>query len=362
MRVGLIHRDISGIPGGAELLSVSIMRCLKRSGFKTILLSGKKVDKTSFARHFGINMQIDQELVFPFWTRKAETYFSFLLPSLIKPFSDVVINAYNSDILPWVDVTYIHFPRKYFLDQKAQKSKFWGYYYKPYQMLEKTLSFRTSGKLFLANSRFTAELVRKQLGMTPVVIYPPVIVEKLMGSRSGTIRKDLIVTVSRFSSEKNLEQIPLIAKKVDANFVILGSIDDRGVYRRILGLIQEHGVEDRVKIIANAPLSAKIELLQKAKVYFHAMHSEHFGISIIEGMAAGCIPVVHDSGGPREFVSSKWRYIDLEDAILKIKEALHSWSPSIAEDMKAFAYRFREERFHNEFSAILKSYLSKKDQ
>jgi glycosyltransferase involved in cell wall biosynthesis len=121
-------------------------------------------------------------------------------------------------------------------------------------------------------------------------------------------------------------------------------------------------VENRVKLILNAPLNTKIELLQKAKVYFHPMHSEHFGISIIEGMAAGCIPIVQDSGGPREFVPDKWRYRDLEDAIQKIKEALDSWRPTIAQEMKTSAYRFRKERFQNEFLTELNSYLLKKGQ
>ena len=166
----------------------------------------------------------------------------------------------------------------------------------------------------------------------------------------------------KVSSEKNLEEIPIVARRVNADFVIIGSIDEPAVYRRVLELIRENGVENKVKLVLNATLKTKIKLLQKAKVYFHPMHAEHFGISIIEGMAAGCIPIVRDSGGPREFVPDNWRYRDLEDAIQRINEALYSWNPSIGQGMKASAYKFRKDRFENEFLKVLNSYLLRKSK
>lgn len=360
MKAGLIYRNISRIPGGAELVGASILNSLKRSGFETFLLSGKKFDAASFRRNFETNISVDQELTLPFWVRNAETYLQFILPSFAKPFCDVLIDAYNSAVLPWVDVTYFHFPRTYLLDKRGQKSTLWRFYYKPYQLMEHALSFHASDKLFLANSQYTAELVKKHLGLNPIVVYPPVDVERLIGSKSYSAKSNLVLTISRFSSEKNLEEIPVVAKRVNADFVIMGSIDEPAVYRRVLELIRENGVENKVKIILNATLKTKIELLQKAKVYFHPMHAEHFGISIIEGMAAGCIPIVQDSGGPKEFVPNMWRFRDLGDAIQKINEALDSWQPLIAQEMKTFAYKFRKERFENEFLTVLSSYLAEK--
>jgi len=360
MKAGLIYRNISRIPGGAELVGASILNSLNKSGFRTFLLSGKKFDAISFRRNFQTNVSIDQELVLPFWARNAETYLQFVLPNFAKPFCDVLIDAYTSAVLPWVNVTYFHFPRTYLLDKRGQKSTLWKYYYKPYQLMEHTLSLHASAKLFLANSHYTAELVKKHLGLAPIVVYPPVDVEKIIGSKSYSTKSNLVLTISRFSSEKNLEEIPVVAKRVNADFVIMGSIDEPEVYHRVLELIRENGVENKVKLILNAPLNTKIELLQKAKVYFHPMHSEHFGISIIEGMAAGCIPIVQDSGGPKEFVPDNWRYKDSEGATQKINEALNSWQPSIAQEMETSAFKFRKERFEDEFLVALNSYLSKK--
>ena len=84
MKAGLIYRYISRIPEGAELVAASILSCLKRSGFKTFLLSGKKFDAASFTRNFEASAPIDQELILPFWTQNAETYLEILFAQFCK--------------------------------------------------------------------------------------------------------------------------------------------------------------------------------------------------------------------------------------------------------------------------------------
>ena len=194
------------------------------------------------------------------------------------------------------------------------------------------------------------------------MVYPPVDLKGIAYSKSNRIKKSIVLTIARFSPEKRLEQIPLIARRVDAKFFILGTVNSEASYRSVYGLIKKYGVEDRVTIIADSPNNheVKMELLRKAKVFLHTSLLEPFGISIVEGMGAGCIPVVHDSGGPTEYVPSEWRYRNGEEAKSKIENALLSWSPSIGEEMRNIAWQFREERFQNEFSEILKSYLPKK--
>lgn len=40
-------------------------------------------------------------------------------------------------------------------------------------------------------------------------------------------------------------------------------------------------------------------MLARATVGLHTMSHEHFGIGVVEFMAAGVIPVAHNSGGPK---------------------------------------------------------------
>jgi glycosyltransferase involved in cell wall biosynthesis len=363
MRVGLLYYDLNS-SGGRQQVVISIIRALRKLGLGTVLLCGKKTDKSFIRNNFGVNLEVHKELVLPIWPSRVQTYFGLLLPVIAKPFCDVLINPYSNDILPQVDVTYFHYAQQLILRQKMRESKTWNHYYRPYQAVQRALAVRASHRLLLANSFFTANVIREQIGITPVVIYPPVFLRKT--TNSAHTRKNIVLTIARFSLEKKLEQIPLVARDVDANFVILGSVRDATStsYSRVCRLIKEYGVKDRVTMIINAPnnFDVKMELLQKAKVYFHTMPFEPFGISIVEGMGAGCIPVVHDSGGAREFVPKRWRYKDTEDAKQKIKEALDSWSNSIAKDMETIAYQFREERFIDDFSETLNAYLRERNK
>lgn len=55
-----------------------------------------------------------------------------------------------------------------------------------------------------------------------------------------------------------------------------------------------------VKVINNLPLEKVQEYLGIAAVGLHTMQEEHFGISIVEFMAAGAVVLAHNSGGPKE--------------------------------------------------------------
>ena len=49
----------------------------------------------------------------------------------------------------------------------------------------------------------------------------------------------------------------------------------------------------------NAPIQDVRQVLSRAMIGIHSMWNEHFGIGIVEYMAAGVIPVAHNSGGPK---------------------------------------------------------------
>jgi hypothetical protein len=97
-----------------------MIECLRKRGFDTVLFTGRKVDNFSIKRYFGKTVQVDKEIVIRLWRHNIQTYFEFLLAGIAKNFCEILINPLTSDILPYVDITYIHYPKPLILAEKAK--------------------------------------------------------------------------------------------------------------------------------------------------------------------------------------------------------------------------------------------------
>ncbi|KAF3857199.1 hypothetical protein F7725_009058 [Dissostichus mawsoni] len=84
--------------------------------------------------------------------------------------------------------------------------------------------------------------------------------------------------------------------------VLIGGCRNQEDEDRVLmlrGLCQELGVADRVEFKLNVPFEELKRELGDATIGLHTMWNEHFGIGIVECMAAGKIILAHKSGGPK---------------------------------------------------------------
>eukprot|EP00903_Cladosiphon_okamuranus_P009803 g9320.t1 len=87
----------------------------------------------------------------------------------------------------------------------------------------------------------------------------------------------------------------------DVRLVILGSCrndSDGAVLERTRALAAELGVEERVEFVVNCSFDELKSWLGRASVGLHTMWNEHFGIGVVEMMAAGMVAIAHRSGGP----------------------------------------------------------------
>lgn len=171
----------------------------------------------------------------------------------------------------------------------------------------------------MCNSTWTANHIKQLWSpVNPKTVYPPCPVseiEKQISIESESQRDPSILYVAQFRPEKNHSMIlNAFAKFYHAHesekgvkspkLVLIGSVrantpDERHIYSLRL-LAHELKITDVTNFITDAPFSTILEHLQTSSVGVNGMYAEHFGIGNVEGLAAGLIPVVHNSGGPKE--------------------------------------------------------------
>ncbi|XP_006639387.2 GDP-Man:Man(3)GlcNAc(2)-PP-Dol alpha-1,2-mannosyltransferase [Lepisosteus oculatus] len=146
------------------------------------------------------------------------------------------------------------------------------------------------------------------------VVYPPCDVQAFLDIplESGQAKKrHSVVSIGQFRPEKDHRlQIhafqkllgKTVAGEVEApRLVLIGGCrnqEDEERVRLLRGLCQELGVEDKVEFKLNIPFEELKKELASATVGLHTMWNEHFGIGIVECMAAGMVVLAHRSGGP----------------------------------------------------------------
>jgi len=128
----------------------------------------------------------------------------------------------------------------------------------------------------------------------------------------------MVVTVGRIVPEKRFHVFVDLARLVpETKFVAIGSLSpgNSDYFERL-----RKNAPANVSFVLS-PLRKVRDILGRAQAYIHCAENEHFGITIVEAMAAGCVPVVHDSGGPREIVNDEvgYRWRDLRYAAERIK-------------------------------------------
>jgi len=368
VKIGVFHPALD-FYGGAEFVAAVIVNTLAKNGYEVELFVNKQVDQRKTEEILGERIHSSVKIIVKptfLQPRSMLDLYQTMFRSLaFKSKCDILIDTYSNCVFPWTNICYIHFP---YLNCYYFRPRF--PYLKsphlaqvvgiPYVLFEKNLEDYT-GKLLLANSHYTAEAVKEFSKLNTEVLYPPVpstFFYRNSKDLNQHPRKNLVVTVSRFGVGKGLEKIPYIAKFTDrnVNFAIIGLVHDKNVFRTVVRSIKKLGLANRVKVLPNISKREMKMILNSAKIYLHTTVGEHFGISIVEAMAMGCIPIVHNSGGMKEFVPVQYRYKNLQDAARKIENATYEWTPEKAKAMVEIAKQFSESNFSTNFVKLFLQY------
>ncbi|KAL8711589.1 MAG: hypothetical protein Q9220_003999 [cf. Caloplaca sp. 1 TL-2023] len=209
-----------------------------------------------------------------------------------------------------------------------------GFLKKQYWHLFANLYSRVGGSIdmVMANSSWTASHIRTLWGPTRIkrrkphpitVVFPPCAVSDIIDAipldeASEEKRSPTILYIAQFRPEKNhtllLRSFARFLRSHNNNgqdeksdtsprLVLVGSVrnasDATRVYDLRLLAHELHLHPPTCTFITDASWPTIISHLSTASIGANCMWNEHFGIGVVEYQAAGLIPVVNDSGGPK---------------------------------------------------------------
>jgi glycosyltransferase involved in cell wall biosynthesis len=170
----------------------------------------------------------------------------------------------------------------------------------------------------IVNSNFTKGIIDQEYGVDSLILYPPV---ELIGK--GDTKENVILSVGRFEPSLNAKKQDVLIEAFrilhqanpDWRLVLAGaSASDSWVSH-----LQRLAGDLPVELATNISHDNLRALYGRASVYWHAAGygvdatknpelTEHFGISTVEAISAGCVPFVVGKGGQKEIVTNDALY------------------------------------------------------
>jgi glycosyltransferase involved in cell wall biosynthesis len=354
MKIIIAYPTLNSL-GGAERLCIYFIEALRKRNWDVTLATLDRTDWVHIRKVFGESLRPKNE--FYLLPRMPEIsiltlrqafvalfYVLQLLLIVLKKRYDLLINMAGEIMNSTGDLIYFNaIPLTLMHVYPQIQPKYdaqWRCYSRLYCFLARVL--RDPNSVFVSNSKFNQDIIEKHLGRKALVIYPPVGVQKIKSLVKNRNRENIVVTISRFRSAKGLGIIPKIAKHVEnCKFIIIGTADkeSKECLDEISRITRELEVQGRVQIFVNKHSTIGLEKLSTSKVFLHTQSYEAFGMSIVEAMAAGCVPVVPRNGGP---------WFD----ILNQKQGEYGYSyGSVKEAAEIIEMLMKNERLREEVSA-----------
>jgi glycosyltransferase involved in cell wall biosynthesis len=189
-------------------------------------------------------------------------------------------------------------------------------------------------KTVWANSQFTQKHVKDVWGLDATIVYPPIYCDIYQNHNGFDKREFDVVMLSRLDASKLESVLPFLK---DFKVAVVGSAYG-----------YEKELPSWVKLYKNATMKEAADVLSRSKMYLHGKgfgeygggkksEKEHFGQTIIEAMASGCVPIVPEAGGPVEIVGSNEEYGYLFTSIGELRTKIRK----LLEDEELWTQRSR---------------------
>lgn len=368
MKVALIH-DYLTYFGGAEQVLKSLHSLFPKAPIYTLLYDKKKMGqffpkaeiKTSFLQKFPKLLRRNKRWLLPFLTVAPETFdlrdFDLVISSCSCFAKGIIIRPKA------IHICYCHTPARFIWDWhqnylKEQKVKrpfrFWVNLITNYlRIWDKTAALRVD--YFIANSKTTKARIKKYYQRDSTVIYPPVDVNGVQGSKfpeaeqvrygAGKVQgSDYFLIVSRLSPYKNVELAVEAFNKLELPLVIIG----QGPQLRLL----KKKAKKNVKLLGFQPEEVVHQYYQNCRALIFPGEDD-FGITPVEAMSYGKPVLALKKGGVTETVIEgvTGEFFDdphsvvLADGVRRLRENMKNYD---SETIKEHAQKYSRERFERE--------------
>lgn len=232
-------------------------------------------------------------------------------------------------------------------------------------------------KQIICNSYFTKSFIDRKFHVNSTVVYPPVDVSHQFNDNE---KENIILNVGRFgikrqgSSYKKQEVLAEVFEKMINDglkgwklvFVVSIGEDQKEELNTFKKLIKGFPIV----LVENPSNDVLWSLYKKAKIYWHAAgfgedikknpdRAEHFGISTVEAMSVGAVPIVYNAGGQTEIVQgsqsgflwdTKEILIERTNEIIKDESLWNTYSKKAINR----AGDFSQQRFCKEIMSLFK--------
>lgn len=350
MRIAIIHGFIGG-GGGTEKTLLAIIEGFLENNYTVKIYS---VSKPS-----AIIKNIQVSSILPFKFPFFGLYQRYLESRLVKKVNknDLIIQASGGFSIPLYKdqkiIIYCHHDFQNESSKDITKYKgIWSLYYKPYyEMSQKFLSQISNKNIHLiSNSKYIHDSIKKKFGKYSEIIYPPV---DLGEFEKKVTKENKVITIGRYSQEKNFEFILDVMDGIEVPFFMIGNTKTKTneAYYDNLTVRARQKTSKNTRLLKNIERSEVIKHLLAAKVYFHAA-AETFGISVVESIAAGCIPIVPDNSAHVEtvpFEELRYPTNNIDIARKKIGDALGGKYDELLKPLQQSLKQYDKENFKKSF-------------
>jgi len=218
---------------------------------------------------------------------------------------------------------------------KYQKG-LWKLYYLPFRIFNRPKQVKDAK--YISNSEYSSTELFNASGIKSSVIYPSVHVNEFY----ELPKVSQICVVGRISPEKNLENTIDILNCINHKCIIFGNVtlSNKRYFEKLKNKAKSH-----IVFLDNLPREKLLELMAESKVIFSSS-KETFGITTVEGIASGCIPIVpNNSAHPEIVIDSTLRYDTNDEAVRTLNRVMSEDYNIDMEPLKQHIKNFSFENF-----------------